>query len=310
VMQELNNGIRRDLLDFRDWYFTTEIRELFGLRDWVHGIQGLIAGGMAIPLAVDAAGLPPVVDDRHPSSSACRDFTTALIDILKVDEPAAFFTTFSAFLATSAASDDARIRGFVKDMQSTIPRVRYTSKGMDRVKQTMLKKLKAMYLGYRGGLDEKSKHFYKDHWILFFQPERMTDPRQERLDQFLARYPELRVYRELTLQVGEIYRLPVDAIDGSQITTLEARPDFSDKLKTAIQTIKDHAAQILRFVDVFKRNPDLPKRCRSNMEWYNHRFKTPFKAGNNLVKKERLMHRLRMQLHGNVEWHLEPAQVI
>jgi len=309
VMQELNNGIRRDLLDFRSRQFTGEICELFGLRDWVHHIQDLATGGMAIPLAVTTAGAPPTIDACHASSHASWQFTTSLVDLLKVPEPLPFFRALADFLERIEKQGNDRERSFVKEVQSWIPKARYTSKGMNRVQLTMLKKLKVLYLGYRAGLNEESQRFYKDHWILFFQPERMTSPRRARLDQFLARYPQLRVYREMTVQVGEIYRLPAGDIDGHQVTSLRERPEFSSKWNTAIRTIKDHAPQVLRFVEVFKRNPGLPKRCRANMEWYNHRFKTPFKAGNNLVKKDRLMARLRLQLRGSVEWQIEVVKV-
>jgi len=40
------------------------------------------------------------------------------------------------------------------------------------------------------------------------------------------------------------------------------------------------------------------------MEWYNTQFKTPFKVWNNLLKRERLMTRLQIQLHGHVEWQI------
>jgi hypothetical protein len=137
----------------------------------------------------------------------------------------------------------------------------------------------------------------------------MTAARQERLDAFLARYPELNVYRSMTLQVGEIYRLPPDQIDGHQIHDLEENKAFSDRLNTAIGTLKKNAASILRFVDLFKKHPMLPRRCRANTEWYNVKFKRPFKAGNNLVKRERLLARLQTQLHGTVEWHVPEATV-
>ena len=310
VMQELNNGIRRDLLDFRDRRFKSEIRELMKMRSYIHDIQGMVKGGVAVPLAMVVAGTLPAVDPRHPSSSACSAITGSLIDILKIDDPGYFFRALVSFLDKKEDSSKEFIRSFVDGIRPTIPEKRHTEKGMDRAKQAILKKVKGIYLDARTTLEEDNTEFYKDHWIVFFQPERMTEERQQCLERFLSRYPELRIYREMTLQVGEIYRLPIDQIDGHQIADLQERPSFSKKLNTAIQTLKKHAPQIYRFVDVFKRNPDLPKRCRSSMEWYNVRFKTPFKAGNNLVKKERLMTRLRMQLHGHVEWRVPAATVV
>ncbi|MHA1378749.1 MAG: hypothetical protein ACTSRG_10240 [Candidatus Helarchaeota archaeon] len=79
---------------------------------------------------------------------------------------------------------------------------------------------------------------------------------------------------------------------------------------TAIWTLKKHKLKIIRFVDVFKKYPDLPKACCSNMEYYNSRFKRPFKRGNNLLKKERLISRLNMQFAGKVEWFLEDKLVV
>jgi len=85
---------------------------------------------------------------------------------------------------------------------------------------------------------------------------------------------------------------------------------YSKKLNTAIRTIKKHEANILRFVDFFKQNPELSKAQRSNMEFYNKKFKEPFESGNNLLKKERVLGRLNTQLSGKVEWFLENEAVL
>jgi hypothetical protein len=304
VMQLLNNGIRRDLLDFRDQRFKSESRELIALRGWVCKIQKMVDEKVAFPLALASTGALPVVDSSHGSSLSCSRFTTALIDLLKMDTASSFFNAFTKFLDRKEDDPNEFIRSFVNDMRSAIPSRRVTDKGMDRVKGTILKKLKVMYLAFRAVLDAESVEFAKDHWVVFFQPEKVKGERKERLERFLNRYPALRVYREMTLQVGAIYRLPVEKIDGHEIAGLEIKPFFSEKLKTAIQTLKDHAAQIYRFVDVFKLHPGLPKRCRASMEWYNPRFKTPFKKGNNLLNKGHVMTRLQMQLHGHVEWRV------
>ena len=310
VMQELNNGIRRDLLDFRDGRFKTEINDLHATRDWISRVQEGIANGMPVVTAITAAGVFPEVDSCHEMSQTARHFTSQVLDLVIHEDPGLFFSELASFLEQNEASSCEHVRSFVHDMRPAIPAIRFTEKGMLRVEKTLLRKLKTFYLDFRAKLEEESTQFYKDHWVVFFQPERMTGPRQERLDGFLARYPELNVYRTMTLQVGEIYRLPVEAIDGHQITTLEEQPGFSEKLNTAIKTLKKHAASILRFVDVFKRNPGLPKRCRATTEWSNVRFKKPFKAGNNLVKKEHLLIRLRAQLHGTIDWRIPEAKVI
>jgi len=75
VMQELNNGIRRDLLDFRDNRFRVEIWELQGLRDWVSRVQEGIAKFMDVPAAINVASLIPGVDPGHTAGMESRQFT-------------------------------------------------------------------------------------------------------------------------------------------------------------------------------------------------------------------------------------------
>ncbi|MHA1451149.1 MAG: hypothetical protein ACTSP4_17245, partial [Candidatus Hodarchaeales archaeon] len=53
---------------------------------------------------------------------------------------------------------------------------------------------------------------------------------------------------------------------------------------------------ILRFVEVFKKDPSLAKACRANMEHYNTKFKAPFHHGLNCTKHGNLMAKLQLQL--------------
>ena len=108
----------------------------------------------------------------------------------------------------------------------------------------------------------------------------------------------------MTLSMGEILRLAPEVIDGHRIDGLSQNPEYSKKLNTAIKTIKSHKEMILRFVDVFKSNPELSRSQRANMEYYNRDFKEVFASGNNLLKKERLMGRFKAQFSGKVEFHL------
>ena len=197
----------------------------------------------------------PGINTMHLSSKASFQFTNETLALFKQGDPNRFFEELVQFLDSNEDSDKECIKRFVHNVRPTIPRLRFTDKGVVRVQKTLLKKMKAIYLDFRATLEEENTAFYKDHWILFFQPERMTGPRQERLDAFLGRYPELNVYRRMTLQVGEIYRLPPEQIDGHQITALEENTSFSDRLNTAINTLKKNAASILRFVDLFKKHP-------------------------------------------------------
>ena len=109
----------------------------------------------------------------------------------------------------------------------------------------------------------------------------------------------------MTLMVGELYRKDVSQIDGHQIRDLEEKKHYSAKLNAAIRTLKTHEVEILRFVDYFTTHPELLPAQRASMEYYNSRFKKPFRRGNNLLKKYRLLGRLNAQLEGKIEWFLE-----
>ncbi|MGV9200568.1 MAG: hypothetical protein ACOC4M_17305, partial [Promethearchaeia archaeon] len=169
----------------------------------------------------------------------------------------------------------------------------------------VLKKLKTFYLHYRKPLTKKSLDFHHTHDVLFFQPENLTKKRRELLDSLLSAHPELHIYRQMTLMLGELSRLPPEEVDGHQIDELTPSASFSKKLNTAIRTIKRHKSKILRFVEFSQTHPDFVKGQRANMEYYNTKFKEPFDSGNNLLKKERLLGRLKAQFSGKIEWFLD-----
>ncbi len=178
---------------------------------------------------------------------------------------------------------------------------------MKRLKLELLKKLKKYYRQFRSILETESREFYKDHWVIFFQPERLTPAREHRLNGFLAKYPSLREYREMTLLVGEIYRKLVHDIDGHQIDDLIIKSYYSSKLQTAIRTIKKFKTAILRFVDAFKVNPSLKKSCHANMEHFNFRFKAPFQKGLNRTSQKTLQAKLQVQLGCEVRFFTKEA---
>lgn len=308
-MQLLNNGIKADILKYRKTRFDAERRELCSLRNWVNCIQKFINAGHDFSISLNLAGNPPEVKPTHNSSSKCANLTSEVLELLRLEVPNQFFQKLRVYINGLDGTDD-QLANFFNTLLKVMPKNRFTEKGMLRVKIELLKKLKSFYLGLRKPIDEESIQFHHDFHVIFFQPENLTRKRQEKLDMFLTGYPELIVYREITLMVGEISRLPYDEIDGHQIEDLKENASYSKKLNTAIRTLKKHEANILRFVDFFKQNPELSKAQRSNMEFHNKKFKEPFESGNNLLKKERILGRLNTQLSGKVEWFLDNEAVI
>ena len=309
VMQELNRGIKIDLQIYRERQFDAERRELRSLRNWITSIQKTMEEGINFSTSLIIVGTLPEVDPSHEFSMNCLNFTSEVIEILKLNDPSEFFRKLRHLLVKFDRSVEP-IAYFCDRLLKLMPKKRFTQKGMLRIKKEVLKKLKTYYVWFRKPMDETSIQFYHDLYVIFFQPEKMTPKRKDLLEMFLSAHPDLKIYREMTLLLGELSRLPVEDIDGHQIDDLHENPSFSKKLNTAINTIKKHKDNILRFVDFFKQHPKLLKSQRSTMEYYNQKFKQPFESGNNLLKKERLLGRLHTQLSGKIEWYLDEEVVI
>jgi len=309
IMQLLNKGIKTDLQNYRESRFDAERRELRSLRNWVNSLQKLVKDGLEFSLALKVVDNLPKVKQEHISSSKCARLTSKIVEFLRIIPPDQFFRELQELLKELKVMGGSE-SNFSGAIGKVVPKKRFTEKGMLRVKKELLKKLKTFYIELRKPIDDESVQFHHLSQVIFFQPENLTLKREERLASLLTKHPELNKYRKMTLLVGEISRLPLDEIDGHQITHLEENSSYSKKLNAAIRTIKKHEENILRFVDYFKQNPELTKAQRSNMEFYNKKFKEPFESGNNLLKKERVLGRLNMQLSGKVEWFLENEVVI
>jgi len=309
VMQELNRGIKADLYHYRERQFDAERRELCTLRNWINALQKAIVGGSTISSALKGAGSLPVIVPSHEMSTKCARFTSTTLELLKLNAPTKFFRELRTFLGALNRLEEPQAYVFDR-LLKLIPKHRFTKKGMFRAKQELLKKAKTYSVWHRHQLDDKSVQFYREMNAIFFQPEHLTIKRQDLLTSLITTHPELSVYRTMTLLVGELSRRPLDEINGHQIDDLCECPTFSKKLNAAIKTIKKHKDDILRFVPFFKNHPELLKAHRSNMEYQNKKFKHPFEAGNNLLKKERVLGRLHVQLSGKVEWYLEEEVVI
>ena len=309
VMQELNRGIKKDLHTYRERQFDAERRDLRSLRNWITALQKTMTEGNTFLTSLKIVGCLPEVDLSHEFSINCVQFTAEVMEILKLKDPSEFFQKLEDFLGDLDVSVEL-LAYFYDRIVKLMPKKRFTQKGMLRIKKEMLKKLKTYYLQFRKPMDEESIQFYHDFHVIFFQPENLTPKREELLESFLLAHPALKIYREMTLTLGELSRLPPEEIDGHQIDDLHESPLFSRKLNTAIKTIKKHEKNILRFVDYFTRHPELKKAQRSNMEYHNKKFKQPFESGNNLLKKERILGRLNTQLSGKIEWYLDEEVII
>jgi len=303
VMQELNRGIRRDLLDYRKQLFGTEIRELLALRRWINKIQQEFKEAEKCSKGSLKAILK--VNPSHHNTHCCITITKRILDLITINNPNIFISRLQRVLREVDRKSQDIYHAFTEKIREKLPKGRMTLKGMKRLKIELLKKLKTLYLKFRSLLEAESIQFHKNYWFLFIQPENLNKGRIRPLNDFLVKYPSLQEYRDMTLLVGEIYRKPIHDIDGHQIDDLIIKPYYSKKLKTAIRTIKKHKRSILRFVDVFKADSTLARSCRANMEFFNKRFKAPFQHGLNRTKQTHLLAKLQLQLGCEIRFFSE-----
>lgn len=303
VMQELNRSIRRDLLDFKYRAFKAQIQDLNTLRRWTSTIQKKLKNTPHTLSRFIKKGIP--VNNSHSVIKKCIKTTQLIIPLITIKDTGAFEKKIEKTIKGLKNDSRESVQALVKTMTEKLPKRQLTKKGMKRLKIELLKRIKKVYLEERRKLEAASKEFHKDHWIIFFQPEKMTEKRKERLQEFLNKYPQLQEYQEITRQVGSIYRKPIESIDGTEIDSLEIKPYYSEQLQTTIKTIKKYKQEVLKFKNVFQANPNLSQACRANMEYYNQRFKAPFQNGLNCTKPTHLLAKLKLQLGCKVRFFVE-----
>lgn len=298
VMQELNNGIKRDLKLYARREFREEIDDFLALRAFLYTLQ--IERKKTDLLTT--AQIPPIKEIKrsHVDAWTCKEIIENMLVMLTIQDPDTFFRTLDLELTSLLKEHGSLLSEFCDALREKFPKRKFTIKGRNRVQGELLKKLKTLCVKVRKPLQKEVSGFSKERFILFKQPEKMTKKAEEQLINFLNRHPSLKEYREMTLMVGEIYREPYHLVDGRQIDALEQKPEYSGKLNTAIGTLKKYKVQIIAFAKVFLEHPELGKACRANMEWLNKRVKAPFKASLNRQSLDHVINRMELQLGGEV----------
>jgi len=298
VMQEVTRGIGKDLARFRDGRFASEVRELRAITRHVKTLQDALATTGALPR--DLPGVPPAIAPGHALAQLCAEVALAAFAVLRAPTPDLFFPALRHALNALLARPELPAKGFALSVQDHLPKRATTAKAYSRAVADVLKKLKTLCAESRQYLQVRQAHFSHVKWVLFYQPEALTPERSCLLARFLAEYPDLEPYRDLALGVGAIYRLPLSLVSNAFIDCLPDNPEWTPELQAAIATLKAHRDEILRFRAFFAKHPDLPKKCRSNTEYLNQRFKDVFRSGLYLKGWDRLENELQLHMGGEV----------
>ncbi len=298
VMQELNNGIKRDLKLYAKRVYREEIQDFLELRAFLNDLQekhqktGLLT----------ASQIPPIKEIKrsHVDAWTCKGIIERMLIMLTIQDPDIFFNTLDLELIALQEEHGSMLRDFCTALREKHPKRKFTIKGRNRIQGELLKKLKTLCISIRKPLQKEVSGFSKERFLVFKQPEHVTEAVKKALKDLLDRHPSLKEYREMTLMMGEIYREPYHLVDGRQIDALTQKPYYSDKLNTAIATLKKYKSEIIAFAKVFLEHPELGKACRANMEWLNKRVKAPFKASLNRQSIDHVINRMELQLGGEV----------
>jgi hypothetical protein len=294
VMQELNRAILKDLARYRVQLFTTERKDLAKLKYFITTLQ-------KAPQKVEIAIAPlPSISPHHQNAQKCLQVTQSILGVYQLADPKRFFSILNKELDKMVDDSNLSIVSFGLSIQEKLPKKAVTQTAMMRMKLELLRKLKTLYRECGEPLKNQQYEYSKQKWTLFYQPERLTLKRVKILTQFLSKYPHLQCYRDLTLSVGSIYRLPNELVSSRLILDLPENPKWGPELQACLSTFKKWANAIIRFKKFFENHQGLPKRLRANMEYQNPKIKRIFRSGNNMKGLTRIQNEVQFNLGGEV----------
>ena len=297
VMQLVNRAIQKDLGYYHRQKYGKKIVGLKKLRKLICSLQNQKNLPEMDQIQNDIQ-LKCTSDDF--SSILCRNITKEMILLTYISDNALFFQKLRTRLQFYKADYHPEVIHFGNEMENTLPKHTTSDKACNRVKKQIYQKLKSFYLSFRKPLKQSNITFNKQRWVVFYQPENVTEKRTELLKVFLEQHPELQSYRDLTLRIGSIYRLPEDQIKEEIISGIKIRSEWGSEIVACLKTLRKHSAAVFRFRDFFSKHPELPKRCRSNMEYQNRTVKRIFRSGMYLKSMNRIQNELQLHLGGQV----------
>jgi transposase len=298
VMQGLNKAITKDIGRFQRRLFTNELNELKSLRVFISNCQKSINAGETLNPALSV--IPACASDNK-ASIICRKITKEVFNLFSIENRPLFFQELRDLLLKLIISkNNLATLAFALAMEEKLPKKVSTLKSYKRCVNELLRKLKTLYLDSRRPIEREKIQFNRRRWVIYYQPEKLNPARAKIVLKFLQEYPELSAYRDLTLSIGSLYRLPLALVKNNLITDLPYNNGWGSDLKAIIKTIKRLFPAVLRFRGFFERNPDLPKRCRANMEYQNVKVKQVFRSGKYLKSIKRVCNELHLNIGGEV----------
>ncbi|MHA1727958.1 MAG: hypothetical protein ACTSWY_04425 [Promethearchaeota archaeon] len=113
VMQLLNNGIRRDVKDFRKKTYQNEINSFYQLRDWIKKIQ-IARRSMK---QIKTLPLFPKIDKNHISCNMAVKITRKFVNLLSISSIHDFTQYTNELLSARMVVDPVTLQEFYNNLQ-------------------------------------------------------------------------------------------------------------------------------------------------------------------------------------------------
>ena len=142
VMQELNNGIKRDLKHYAKREFREEIADFLNLRAFLNALQETRNKTDVLT----AAQIPPIkeIKPSHVDACMCKEVIERLLIALTIQEPDIFFRALDLELSALLKEHGSILSEFCDALREKFPKRKFTIKGRSRVQGELLKKLKTL----------------------------------------------------------------------------------------------------------------------------------------------------------------------
>ena len=160
VMQELNNGIKKDLKHYARREFREEITDFLELRAFLNTLQEEHKKTDLLT----AAQIPQMKEIKrsHVDACICKEVIEQMLVMLTIQEPNTFFRTLDLELSVLFKKHGSLLSDFCDALRKKFPKRKFTAKGRSRVQGELLKKLKTLCVKVRKPLQKEVSGFSKE----------------------------------------------------------------------------------------------------------------------------------------------------
>ena len=173
----------------------------------------------------------------------------ALRKLKRIKDVSGFEKSFFGFLRKLNDGFNQFNLFFAEELSQRLPTNGLTAKNLKEFKKKIFQAQRKVLRIFREQIEGEKKRFSECRFLLLTRPERLSAANSRILNQFLTDYSEFQKYRDLSLQLGEAFRLTSRHRAEDLIKNLKIWDNAHLDLEAAIKTLKAHQVELLRFHD-------------------------------------------------------------